>query len=201
MRVWGLTGNIACGKSAVEDMLRTAGVPVIDLDVVAREVVQPGQPALDEIAQAFSASVIGADGGLDRAALGEIVFADPDARAVLQSITWPAIFARAGEHLTALQEQGHDVAVVSAALMVESGSYKTYAGLIVVTCPPDLQLARLLARDDLTEEQARARIASQLPQQDKAAVADVVIDNGGSLDDTHAQVAALVARLVGRGGG
>ena len=200
MNVWGLTGNIACGKSVVEGMLRDAGVPVVDLDVVAREVVEPGEAALDQIADAFGHAVIGDDGRLDRAALGEIVFADPDARHRLQAITWPAIYLRCGEHLAKLESAGAAVAVVSAALMVESGSYETYAGLIVVTCPPEIQLQRLLDRDELDMEGARARIDSQLPQADKAAVADIVVDNGGALESTRRQVEDLVERLRNRSG-
>lgn len=188
MRVWGLTGNIACGKGLVEGLLRDRGVPVIDADVVAREVVQPDEPALAEIAEAFGEGVIDGDGGLDRAALGSVVFSDPEARRRLEAITHPRIAAAIAQRLGALAQEGNDVAVVSAALMVESGSWRRYAGLAVVTCPEDEQLERLMARDGSTEEQARARIDSQMPQADKTALATVIIDNSGRRSQTEQQV-------------
>lgn len=187
MRVYGLTGNIACGKSLVERVLREHGVPVIDTDQVARQIVMPGTMGLEDIRRRFGSAVL-RDGALDRAALGAIVFADPDARRDLEAITHPRIFARTAEQVMAFGEQGHELVVVSAALMVESGSWRNYAGVLVVTCPPDQQLARLMARDTFTLEEAQMRIASQLPQADKAAIAERVIDNGGTIEQTTAQV-------------
>lgn len=197
MQVWGLTGNIACGKSAVEAVLKDAGLPVIDADVVARAVVQPGGPALAAIAEAFGSEVLLPDGSLDRPALGRIVFSDPARRRALEAITHPAIGAAIATQVLEFASQGHKHAVVSAALMVESGSWRNYAGLIVVTCPPPEQLRRLRARDALSEEEARARIASQLPQEEKASFASTIIDNGGDRDATRAQVEAWVERLRG----
>jgi len=192
MRVWGLTGNIACGKSLVEGMLRLRGIPVVDADQVAREVVEPGTPALQEIRAAFGEAVIGPDGHVDRKALGARVFADPDARRRLQEITWPRVLARIGEHLGELAAQGRDVAVVSAAMMVESGSFRNYDALAVVTCPEPEQLRRLMARDGIGEAAALQRVRAQRPQAEKAALARVVIDNGGTRDDTRRQVDAWV---------
>lgn len=189
MLVWGLTGNIACGKSTVEAMLRERGIPVLDLDEVAREVVEPGEPALEEIRQAFGDSLIDDEGRLNRGALGAVVFADPKARGRLQEITWPRIFQRTADKLAALNAP---LAVVSAAMMIESGSYEQYDGLLVVTCDPDVRLARLLARDGMTEAQARQRIDAQLPQEEKAALADHVIDNTGTRAETAAQVDAVI---------
>jgi dephospho-CoA kinase len=191
VRVWGLTGNIACGKSAVERRLQARGVPVIDADVVARFVVQPGQPALAAIAERWP-TVLADDGTLDRPALGAIVFADPDARKQLEAITHPRIFEETARRIAGFAEQGHGVAVVSAALMVESGSWRNYAGIAVVTCPADEQLRRLMARDGVDEGAARARIDSQMPQADKVALATVVIDNGGPPEATDAQVDAWI---------
>lgn len=195
MHVWGLTGNIACGKSAVEGMLREAGLPVLDADVVAREVVEPGQPALAAIVEAFGPGVLTPEGRLDRPALGAIVFADAGQRAVLEGITHPAIGAAIANQVMAYAAEGHEHVVVSAALMVESGSYRNYAGLLAVTCPEDEQLRRLLARENFREEDALARIRSQMPQAEKASHADVVIDNGGSLAETRRQVEAWLAGL------
>ena len=189
LRVFGLTGNIACGKSLVERMIAEAGVPVIDADQVARQVVEPGEPALADIAAAWP-SVVGDDGRLDRAALGQIVFADADARKRLEGFTHPRIFQRMAEQIAGFGAEGHETVVVSAPLMIESGSSRNYAGIAVVTCPEEIQLARLMGRDGFDEAAARARMESQMPQAEKAAHADVVIDNGGTIEETRAQVAA-----------
>ena len=190
MLVFGLTGNIACGKSLVEQILRDAGVPVIDSDQVAREVVMPGSTGLDEIRQRFGSGIIAEDGTLDRPALGTIVFSDTGARRDLEAITHPKIFQRTGEKLMAYAADGHDLVIVSAALMVEIGFYRYYTGMLVVTCPAEQQLARLIARDGFDRVEALKRIDSQLPQSEKAALADVVFDNGGTIEETRAQVLA-----------
>jgi dephospho-CoA kinase len=196
MNVWGLTGNIACGKSAVEAMLREAGLPVIDMDRVARDVVEPGRPALHDIRAAFGDEVLHPDGWLDREALGRVIFADAGARKRLEAITHPRIFEQTAAELADLERTGQASAVVSAALMVESGNHVAYHGLAVVTCPEDVQLRRLLARDGADRERALARIRSQLPQADKAALADFVIDNGGAPEATRRQVAGLVRAIT-----
>jgi len=188
VRVWGLTGNIACGKSAVEEFLRQKGVPVIDADHVAREIVEPGQPALDAIVETFGREILDEEGRLDRPALAAIVFTDPSARKHLETITHPRIHARTAELLGGLARDDTKLAVVSAALMIEAGSHRLYEGLIVVTCPEDLQTQRLMVRDGFTEEQARARTSSQMAQQSKAALADLVINNSGTLEATHKQI-------------
>jgi len=188
VRVWGLTGNIACGKSAVEEYLRHQGVPVIDADHVARQIVEPGQPALDVIVEAFGAEILDEDARLNRPALAAIVFTDPSARRRLEAITHPRIHERTAELLSALAQAGTKFAVVSAALMIEAGSYRLYEGLVVVTCPKEIQMQRLMARDGFTKEQALARTNSQMAQQEKTALADVVIDNGGTIEATHTQV-------------
>lgn len=196
MHVWGLTGNIACGKSAVEEFLRSQGIPVIDADHVAREIVEPGQPALDAIAESFGAEILDEDGRLDRPALATIVFADPSSRQRLEEITHPRIHARTAELLGGLAREDVPLAVVSAALMIEAGSHRLYEGLIVVICPEDLQTQRLIARDGFTQGEALARTSSQMAQQQKAALADVVIDNGGTLEATHKQVQVWLDQLV-----
>ena len=195
MKVWGLTGNIACGKSAVEGFLREADVPVIDADQVARTIVEPGSPALAEIAQTFGPGVLDDQGRLNRPALGQLVFSDAEARKSLEAITHPRIHTHITEQLAELAKADTPLAVVSAALMVESGSYRLYEGMIVVTCPEDEQLRRLKARDGFDEVDARARIASQMSQTEKAALADVVVDNGGSLLKTEQQVKSWLSSL------
>jgi len=195
--VWGLTGNIACGKSAVEAVLRAKSIPVIDADHIAREVVEPGQPALAEIAAGFGGGVLLADGRLDRPALAAIVFGDIDARRRLEAITHPRIIGATLERLAQLESEGHVLAVVSAALMIESGSYRNYAGLAVVTCPEHLQLERLQRRDGLSAEDAMGRIRSQRAQGEKAALADVVFDNSRELEDLQAAVIKWLDGLEG----
>ena len=192
---WGLTGNIACGKSAVEAFLRERGIPVIDADQVSRDVVAPGEATLAAISARFGNSVLRGDGSLNRAALGAIVFQDQKARRDLEAITHPPIIAETLRRVSALATAGHALAIVSAALMVESGSYKGYAGLLVVTCDEQQQLKRLMARDGLDEQQARARIDSQLSQSEKAAAADFVIDNSGSSAELEAQVETWLGGL------
>lgn len=196
-RVIGLTGGIACGKSTIAAMLRELGAPVVDADELARRVVEPGTPALDEIAQHFGPDVLDAGGALDRKKLGAIVFADPEARRVLERITHPRIAAAAQDEIARLVSRGATTIIYEAALIVEKQLYKWMDGLIVVSVPPEVQLERLMNRDQVTEDEARARMAAQLPMADKIAVADHVIDNAGTLDRTRELVRALWARIGG----
>lgn len=179
MIVWGLTGNIACGKSTVERALVAEGVPVIDADRVARQVVEPGCPAHTAIVGRFGVGVLQAGGRLDRARLSEVVFADPEARRALERITHPAIAETIRNELLALEAGGASRAVVSAALMVETGSYRAWHALAVVTCEEHEQVRRLLARDGWTEDEARARMGAQMSQAEKARRATLVLRNDG----------------------
>lgn len=197
MRVVGLTGGIATGKSTVAQLIRDRGVPVLDADQAARTIVQPGQPALKALADAFGEHILQADGQLDRKALRQRIAVDPDARKVVNGITHPAIHALLAEQLASLAAQGEPVALVEAALMVETGSYRTYAALVVVSCAPETQLRRVLARDDTDEATARGLLAAQLPLADKEAVADVVIRNDGSLQELEAAVDAAWGTILG----
>lgn len=197
MNVIGLTGGIATGKSTVARMLRERhGVPVIDLDVVAREIVAPGQPALQAIAEAFGPSVLQGDGSLDRRALRHLISEDEDARRTLEEITHPAIRLAAAERLAGLAASGATAAVVEAALLVETGSYQVYPVLIVVSCHPGVQLQRLVARDDMTPDQARLLINTQLPMADKEAVATYVIRNEGSIEALEERVDEVWAEIA-----
>jgi len=199
MRLFGLTGGIASGKSTVSAMFRDAHVPVIDADELAREVVEPGQPALAEIAQRFPGT-IGPDGRLDRAKLGARIFADAGERAALGAITHPRIQLRAMEKTAALAERGEPAALYDAALLIENGLHRGLDGVILVACPREVQLARLMARNGLTEAQAKERIASQMPLEQKRPFATWVIDNGGTLEATRAQVEKVISSWVGYGG-
>jgi dephospho-CoA kinase len=195
VRIFGLTGGIASGKSTVASLLRELGAPVVDADLLAREVVAPGTEALAEIAEIFGKEMLLANGKLDRKALGAIVFADATAREKLGAITHPRI-ARAGQDaMTALAASGEPIAIYEAALIVEKNLQAGMHGLIVVAIPEELQLERLVARDDIDESEARARVASQASLADKLAVADFVIDNSGSQVETESQVEELWEQL------
>jgi dephospho-CoA kinase len=195
MRVWGLTGNIGSGKSTVARLLAARGVPVVDADQVAREVVQPGTPALREIAARWP-SVLAPDGTLDRRALSARIFADAKERAELNRIVHPRIAEEVSSRLGALAGKGHPVAVYEAALIVENRLHEGLDGLVVVTAPEAAQLARLRERDGMSEAEARARLASQLPAADKLRHATFVIDNQGSEAELEAQVDRLLLAVM-----
>lgn len=198
MRLIGLTGGIGTGKSTVSAMLRELGAQVIDADAVAREVVEPGQPALREIARRFP-GVVGSDGRLDRKALGERVFASPSERAALNAIIHPRIQAEVLRKTEALAEAGAELVIYDAPLLIENRLYEWMSGVILVSAPRQTQLARLMGRDSLTREQAEARLSAQLPLEEKAKHATWIVDNGGTLEQTRAQVERLWATI--RGGG
>lgn len=191
----GLTGGIATGKSTVSRMLTELGAWVIDADQVAREIVEPGQPALADVAATFGDGVLHQDGSLNREALGEIVFGDAEARRKLNQITHPRIGLRMMELASAAGQRGFGWVVYDAALIVENGLQEAFAGLIVVACSPETQRARLIARDGLDERQADDRIASQMPIAEKVAVADWVVDNNGDLAETRRRVERLFTKL------
>lgn len=200
IRVIGLTGGIASGKSTVSRMLRELGVPIVDADLLARQAVAPGTPAEAQIRETFGAEVFRADGSLDRQRLGEIVFGDSAARARLNAIVHPYILARSQEELGALARAGHRIAIYDAALILENGLGGALDGLIVVSVPEEVQLARLRARDGIDEPTALARIRSQMPLAQKVAKADWVIDNSSSLDETRRQVELVWSRVRERFG-
>lgn len=195
MLVFGLTGGIATGKSTVADMIRDELVPVFDADQVARDIVQPGKPAWKQIVDTFGREVLASDETLDRAKLAAIVFRDEEKRRALEAITHPRIRDSIGQRILEAAALGKDIAFVDAALMIETGWAKDFAGVVVVDCPPDVQLRRVMARDKSSEEDARRRIAAQMPLAEKRAHATWVIDNGGDVDATRRQVKELVAKL------
>ncbi len=195
MKTIGLTGGIATGKSTAAAMLRELGAEVIDADQVSRDVTAPGSPGLAAVVEAFGEGVLAADGALDRKALGALVMGDPAARKRLEGITHPLIGATIMGRLKALADAGEPAAVVEAALMVETGSWRLYSELWVVTCAPEIQLARLMARQGFSAEEARRWIASQLPLAEKEAVATRVLRNEGALQALRAQVEAAWAEV------
>ncbi|HEX2440515.1 MAG TPA: dephospho-CoA kinase [Methylomirabilota bacterium] len=192
----GLTGGLATGKSTVSAILRSLGCVIIDADVLAREVVGPGQPALAAIAQEFGADVLQADGSLDRKRLGAIVFVDPARRRRLEAITHPAIRDRYLGQLAELQAQGFEGIVVwDAPVMIESGGYQHVDKLVVVVTDAATQRARALSRDGDRADTER-KIASQMPLAEKAALADFVIDNSGTPEETEARTREVHAALL-----
>jgi dephospho-CoA kinase len=191
----GLTGGIATGKSTFAAALRALGLPVVDADELARQVVAPGSPALRAIAAAFGPSVIGPDGALDRKALGALVFADPVARRRLEAITHPAIRLAMQAETARLAAAGQDLVVYDSPLLFEAGLDSAVSLVVVVHAPREVQLARLQARDGLTRPEAEARVGAQLPIDEKAARADVVIENADPARPLAAPAARLVADL------
>jgi len=195
VRLVGLTGGIATGKTTFAAALRAQGLPVVDADELARRVVAPGAPALAAIAEAFGPAVLGPDGALDRKALGRLVFADAGARRRLEAITHPAI-RRAMEAETArLAAAGHDLVVYDSPLLYEAGLEGAVSLVVVVYAPREAQLARLQARDGLSRAEAEARLAAQLPIEEKAGRADAVVDNADDGRPLDAPAARLVADL------
>ena len=190
MRVLGLTGGIGSGKSMVGQIFAWLGAVVIDADQLAREVVEPGQPALQEIATTFGRDVLLADGRLDRSKLAGIIFADPAERARLDAITHPRIRARMDEEIKA-RRSGPGVLIVDIPLLYENDRTHSVERVIVVWVDPQTQLRRIRRRDGLSAEAARQRIAAQMPLDAKRARADHVIDNSGSREDTRRQVEAI----------
>jgi len=190
-RLIGLTGGIACGKSAVERFLNDCGATVIDADQLARAVVAPGSDGLREVVDAFGPHLLLDTGALDRTALGALVFAAAEARAQLNDILHPRIAAASQQAIAAAFAAGAPLIVYSAALLVEGGTHRGFDGLLVVTCSPALQRARLASRDGLSQEEIDQRLAAQMPLADKAAAATWLLHNDGSLDDLRDATCSL----------
>ncbi|RII95188.1 dephospho-CoA kinase [Clavibacter michiganensis] len=202
MQLIGLTGGIAAGKTVVADRLAELGAVRIDADRLAREVVEPGTPALAEIARRFGPDVIAPDGSLDRTALGAVVFQDTDARRDLEAITHPAVRALSAARMAAAGEADADAVVVyDIPLLVESGRVDEFDRIVVVHAPREERIRRLVELRGMSPEEAERRIASQAADEDRLAVADVVVDSGVSLASTLAQTDRLWANLAGGVGG
>lgn len=192
----GLTGSIATGKSTVSAMFRDLGCVVLDADVIAREVVAPGAPALAQIVEEFGHEVLQADGTLDRKKLGAVVFGDAARRRRLEQITHPAIRDRFLHHLAELEARGFDGIVLwDAPVMIETGGHTAMEKLVVVATDAATQRARLQARDGIDDAEAARKIGSQMPVAEKAKLADYVIDNAGDRAATEARVREVHAAL------
>ncbi len=191
----GLTGGIASGKSAVAAMLREMGFAVLDADSLAHKLIEPGQPAYDEVLQEFGESVLAPGGRVDRAKLSAIVFNDRAKLDRLNAIVHPRVAEVIFSQFEAWKRAGiRDAVFVEAALLIESGIHKKLDGLVVAWCSPEQQLERLLTRG-LSEGEARRRIAAQLPVEEKLLLATEKIDCSGSLEATRRQVETLAAKL------
>lgn len=196
----GLTGGIGSGKSEVSRRLAARGALLIDADMAAREVVAPGTPGLARVAEAFGDGVLGSDGALDRERLGALVFRDAAARSKLNAIVHPLVGEwMAAAERAAVDAAGTDVIVVhDVPLLAENGRAGGFDVVIVVDVPPGLQVGRLVSERGMAPDQARARMAAQASREQRLAVADLVIDNSGSLDDLDRRVAEVWADLQRR---
>ena len=192
----GLTGSIAVGKSFVSGVLAELGCRVVDADVVARRVVEPGAEGLRRIVEAFGEWVLRPDGTLDRAAVSAVIFKDEAKRELINSLLHPLIIAEQDELLRRWEvEDPRGVGVVDAALLIESGGHGRFDKLVVVHCRPEVQLERLMRRNNLSREEAAARIAAQMPQEEKLRYADFRVDTSGSYEESRRQAEEVYAEL------
>lgn len=193
----GLTGSIAVGKSYVSSVFAELGCHVLDADQTARDVVQPGSAGLNAVVDHFSREVLSDDGSLDRQHLAELIFADEEQRQRLNAILHPFIIAKQDEVMREWQAVDPDgIAIIDAALMIESGGYKRFDKLIVVHCRPEVQLERLMLRTGLSVQEAKQRIDSQLPQEEKQRYADYLIDTSDGFESTRQRTEDVYKQLV-----
>jgi dephospho-CoA kinase len=193
----GLTGNIASGKSQAALLFAELGAHIIDADRVGHELLACGTGAYGKIVEAFGAQILDRNMNIDRRRLARIIFFDENQRILLNRLIHPDIKREILRRISDLEQQSsRGIVMVDAALMVETGGYKMYHRLVVVACDPAIQLSRLMSRDALTEEEARARIASQMPAEEKVKLADYTIDTSGTLKQTRDQVEAVYKDLL-----
>jgi dephospho-CoA kinase len=193
----GLTGNIACGKSHATRIFSRLGARVIDADTVVHELLSPGTETYCRLLDEFGPSILNTDQTVNRKVLGGIVFANAEKRGVLNGIVHPEVRRQIGIRIADIESTGSDgIVIVDAALMIETGSYKLYDRVVVVTCDPEIQLKRVIIRDQLTEQEARARIAAQLPSAEKVKFADYVVDTSGSFRETRHRIEAVYRSLM-----
>ncbi len=190
----GLTGGIGCGKTTVAAMLRDLGGAVIEADPLAHEMIEPGRPAYDDVVREFGPAILGPDRRIDRNQLAEMVFADPARLARLNQIVHPRITEEIQRRLAEFEKQGQAVAIVEAALLIETGYHQQGDRLVVVWCKPQQQWDRLRARG-MSDEQIERRMAAQMPLEEKRRLADDLIDNSGTLEQTERQVERLARKL------
>jgi dephospho-CoA kinase len=195
MHVIGLTGGIGSGKSAVAQLFQEENIPVVDADRISRDVTSPGKPAYIDIVRKFGEQVLLPDGRIDRKKLGAIVFADPGKRSELEAITHPHIEEGIRNAILTLASEGHEIAIVEAALILEKGRQGMVQAVIGVRCGRRLQVERLMSRDGIAREEALRIVSAQMDPEEKVKASDYVIDNSGDLAETRAQVRAIVSKL------
>jgi dephospho-CoA kinase len=195
MKLIGLTGGIASGKSTVADILRRLGAAVVNADVLAREVVEPGQDAWQEIVNTFGAEVLQADKSLDRQRLRKIIFDDPDARKKLEAIIHPRVRALAEKRIRENAAAGHAVVVYEVPLLFEGNIHHWVRPVILVACAPETQIKRLGQRDQVNESDAQKHIAAQMSLAEKRKLADYTIENDGTLEDLERQVREVLEKI------
>lgn len=193
----GLTGGIGSGKTTVADLLRSHGLPIIDADLIARDIVKPGQPALAELAQAFGHDILNEDGSLNRSLLATRAFVDAEHIELLNSITHPRIQAETARRFAVAESAGEKAVVYDMPLLVDNGLHEAMDLVVVVDVDAETRVARLVAWRGLTEEDARRRLDAQISDEERLAAADVVIDNNGNLESLDRQVADLIERIRG----
>lgn len=196
MMLWiGLTGGIASGKSTVSDLLRARGFPIVDADQLVRELSQVGMPALSEIRDAFGPTVFAKDGSLDRKHLGELVFKNPDKRRELEKILHPKVRQLAFDRRQSLAAAGIKAAFYDVPLLFEQNMQAMFDRTVVVHCRRELQLQRIMQRNGISQEEAELRLNAQLPLNEKARIADDVIENGGTMKDLEQAVERYLMTL------
>jgi len=191
----GLTGGIASGKSVVRRRFESHGIPTLDADRIVHALLGAGMEASEEIRESFGEDVLAPDGAVDRKALGELIFRDRGARGRLEAIVHPRVGRSIEEFLEKARAEGAELAVVDAALMIETGSYRRYDRVVVAYCPSAVQKARLMDREGFGEDEADLRIAAQMSVDDKRKVADYVIDTSGTMEETLRNTDAVLERL------
>jgi dephospho-CoA kinase len=198
VHLFGLTGGIASGKSAVAAYLRERGVPIIDADQLAREAVERGSEGLVEVVKVFGPEVLLPDGSLDRKKLAAAVFGNEERRKALNAIVHPRVTTLTFKAASRLRDEGEALACYEAALIVENGVADAFRPLVVVSAPEEIQIERAIRRDGATADEARARIRAQMPLADKVAAADHVIENTGSLEDLHRRTDEVLAAICAK---
>lgn len=194
MVIVGLTGGIASGKTLVSDTFKSLGIPIIDADILARVAVEPGSKGLNALSEHFGARILASHGELDRAALRNLIFGNPDHRKTVDSILHPIIRKLADEQIDIAAKQDHPYAIYAVPLLAETGQQDRFDRIIVVDVSADTQLSRLISRDETTEAKAQAILDAQASRSARLAIADDVIDNSGTIDEVRTQVTQLHAR-------
>jgi len=196
VKVAGLTGGIATGKSTVADMFEELGASIVDSDAIAHRIVEPGEPAYKEIVEYFGKGILRPDRTIDREELGAIVFNDDKQREMLNRMTHPRVFERMRQMIEMYGERGAELVLCDIPLLIESGAQKWINPVILVYADPEIQMERLVERDKCSKERAASRISSQMPIDDKKKLADLVIDNSDSIESTREQVRSIWKKLL-----